>query len=48
MFPANPENDSRVIVTYGLESLSTDGNSMITIDLAMVVYLKRDNKPLKF
>ena len=34
MFPANPENDSRVIVTYGLESLSTDGNSMITIDLA--------------
>jgi len=33
VFPANPENDSRYLLTYGLDTISTDDNSMIIINL---------------
>lgn len=33
VFPANPEGDSRYLLTYGLDTISTDANSMIIIDL---------------
>ena len=47
MFPANPENDSRVIIAYGLEYISTDGNSMITIDLARGSLPQRDQQTIE-
>jgi len=33
VFPANPEGDSRYLSTYGLDSISTNDNSMIIINL---------------
>ena len=33
VFPANPEGDMRYLLTYGLDTVSTNENSMIVIDL---------------
>jgi putative ABC transport system permease protein len=33
VFPANPEGDTRYLLTYGLDTVSTNDNSMIVLDL---------------
>jgi putative ABC transport system permease protein len=33
VFPANPEGDNRYLLTYGLDTVSTNDNSMIVLDL---------------